>query len=173
MKKDFMKAMFLMLCAVFAFTFTACSDDDDPVDDAATQVAGSYSGTLDVTMLGNPLIEDEQKTIVLAKNTENSINLSIANFSLDITGLGTVNLGDVTISNCTLTPSGEGHAFSGTVHLTNLTLPGVGQGDCDVNIENATVIGNTVTLPLGIDVFMPGTTTELPLDIKANFTGTK
>ena len=86
MKKDFMKAMFLMLCAVFAFTFTACSDDDDPVDDAATQVAGAYTGELNVymTATGDEPIATDTKTITLSKKTENTVDLVINNFTLTV-----------------------------------------------------------------------------------------
>ena len=172
MKKDFLKTMLFMLCALCAFSFTACSDDDPA--DAASQVAGAYSGTLEVFMEASgdkPLVTDS-KTISLSKVTNTSVNLQIQNFSLTVLGM-TVDLGTVTISNCVLTESGNGYAFSGSVELKEKEFPAVGKADCKVDIANATVVGNTLTLPLVITVYQLGTTTEIPLGITANFTGTK
>ena len=174
MKKDFMKAMFLMLCAVFAFTFTACSDDDDPVDDAATQVAGAYTGELNVymTATGDEPIATDTKTITLSKKSENTVDLVINNFTLTVFTLP-VELGNVTIPNCTLSGADGNYSFSGEVSLSNITVPIVGQADCKVQFTNAQVSGNTLALPLVIEVYQPGTTEDLGLGITANFTGTK
>lgn len=177
MKKDFMKAMFLMLCAVFAFTFTACSDDDDPVDDAATQVAGSYSGNLEVFMGGQSLTT-AQKTISLTRKSATTVDLTINNFTLEITGLGSVNLGNVTIQNCTLTENGNGYAIGGTITLEGVDVPITEQmtlsANCTVTLNGATVDGTTFNMPLTIEVVVPDMGEEpLDLGITATFTGTK
>lgn len=177
MKKDFMKAMFLMLCAVFTFTFTACSDDDDPADDAATQVAGAYTGTLNVYMeaSGDEPVATDTKTITLAKNTENSVNLTIQNFTLAVMGMD-VNLGNVLISNCALAGSNGAYSFSGSTELKGVEVPLTETQsatiDCTVNFRNATVDGKTLTLPLTVDDVVLNSL-PLNLGITVNFTGTK
>lgn len=178
MKKDFMKAMFLMLCAVFAFTFTACSDDDDPAD-AATRVAGSYNGALEV-FVGGTSAANESKTITLVKNTENSVDLVISNFSITVSFAGQsipVNMGNVTIANCALTGSGDNYTFAGSISIPDVAVSFMGapvQADCDVSFTNATVNGNTLTLPLTVDAKMGNTSISEALGgITVNFTGTK
>lgn len=176
MKKDLMKTMLLMLCAMFAFTFTACSDDDDPAD-AATQVAGSYSGNLEVFMGGESLTT-AQKTISLTRKTATTVDLVINNFTLDIPNIGSVDLGKVTI-DCSLTESGNGYMVAGTILLPNVTVPVENSEeplvvDCTVTLNGATVNGTTFNMPLTIGVMYGevdfGT---LVGGITATFTGTK
>ena len=174
MKKDFLKTMLFMLCALCAFSFTACSDDDPA--DAASQVAGAYSGTLEVFMeaSGDKPIATDTKTITLSKSTENSVNLVIQNFSLAVMGMD-VNLGNVTISNCALTESGNGYSVAGTTTLNNVQVPVAGtsmSANCTVTLNNAKVVGNTLDMPLAIDVVVP-TMGNMNLDVTADFTGTK
>lgn len=182
MKKDFMKVMFLMLCAVFAFTFTACSDDDDPVDDAATQVAGSYSGTLEVFIgaMGTDPVAEDSKTINVVKNTANSIDLVISNFSISIPAFqASVDLGTVTISNCALTGSDGNYSFAGSIRIEDVVVPFLGnsmQTDyCEVTFTNATINGNTMTLPLTVNAVLPNgsSISEQLQGITVDFTGTK
>lgn len=178
MKKDFMKAMFLMLCAVFAFTFTACSDDDDPAD-AATRVAGSYNGTLEV-FVGGTSAANESKTITLVKNTENSVDLVISNFSITVEFANEsipVNMGNVTIANCVLTGSGDNYTFAGSISIPDVAVSFMGvpvTADCDVSFTNATVNGDNLILPLTVDAKMGETSISEALGgITVNFTGTK
>lgn len=174
MKKDFLKTMLFMLCAVCAFSFTACSDDDPA--DAASQVAGAYTGTLNVYMeaSGDEPIATDTKTITLSKSTENSVNLVINNFTIEVFNLP-VNLGNVTISNCALTESGDGYMVAGTTTLNNVQVPVGGSqvsANCTVTLDNAKVVGNTLDMPLAIDVVVPKLG-NMNLDVTADFTGTK
>lgn len=176
MKKDFLKTMLFMLCALCAFSFTACSDDDPA--DAASQVAGAYSGTLEAFLNGASVAET-QKTITLAKNTATSVDIVINNFTIDVTLAGltsTVNLGNVTISNCALTETANGYTFAGNVRIPNVKVP-IGTMEmttdyCDVTFTNATINGNTLTLPLSVGVTLNGNLLE-NLAITVDFTGTK
>ena len=176
MKKDFLKTMLFMLCALCAFSFTACSDDDPA--DAASQVAGAYTGDLEVFMGGQPLTTAE-KTITLTKKTATTVDIVINNFTIDVT-LGeltsTVNLGNVTISNCALTETANGYTFAGNVRIPNVKVP-IGTMEmttdyCDVTFTNATINGNTLTLPLSVGVTLDGKPLE-NLAITVDFTGTK
>ena len=178
MKKDFLKTMLFMLCALCAFSFTACSDDD-PATDAATKVAGSYSGNLEV-FVGGTSAANESKTITLAKNTENSIDLVISNFSITVDFLNQqipVNMGNVTISNCVLSGSGDNYTFTGSITIPDVNVSFMGapvQADCTVSFTNATVNGNTLTLPLTVDAKMGETSISEALGgITVDFTGTK
>ena len=177
MKKDFLKTMLFMLCALCAFSFTACSDDDDPAD-AASKVAGAYTGDLEVFMGGQSLTTAE-KTITLTKKTATTVDIVINNFTIDVT-LGeltsTVNLGNVTISNCALTETANGYTFAGNVRIPNVKVP-IGTMEmtthyCDVTFTNATINGNTLTLPLSVGVTLKGNLLE-NLAITVDFTGTK
>lgn len=176
MKKDFLKTMLFMLCALCAFSFTACSDDDPA--DAASQVAGAYTGDLEVFMGGQPLTTAE-KTITLTKKTATTVDIVINNFTLTIAGLGSVDLGNVTIPSCALTESGNGYNVAGTITLTDVEVPvqGVSQPlvvDCTVTLNGATADGTTFNMPLTIGVMMGDTDFgKLVGGISATFTGTK
>lgn len=126
MKKDFLKTMLWMLCAVF--TLSACSDDDGdkgpgtviPID---TDLAGEYKGALNVEMAGQELAKDLPKNITLSKAGDEAINLLLADFKLDA-----LELGDIKLENLALTPKGGNvYTFSGS---QKTTLPTV--GECDI-----------------------------------------
>ena len=45
--------LFALICSVSLFT--SCSDDDDPVYPIEEELAGTYKGTLDIELDGNPV----------------------------------------------------------------------------------------------------------------------
>ena len=155
MKKDFLKTMLWMLCAVF--TLSACSDDDDkgpgttiPIE---TELAGEYKGTLDVEMGGTALATDLPKNVTLSKAGDEAINLLLADFKL-----GELDLDDIQLDNLPLTSKGNNiYAFSGS---QKKTLPMVGECDIDVTGEcgnaNVTVDLNIVWNNIPISVKYEG-----------------
>jgi hypothetical protein len=76
----------LLLCAMALLS--ACGGDDNPenVDFINQDVAGTYDGTLDITMAGQsePVASDVPKEIVIAKVGEGTVSLALNNFSLTI-----------------------------------------------------------------------------------------
>lgn len=96
MKKNLLVYLFAACCT--GSVFTACSSDDDnaavvfPIDQ---EIAGKYKGTLvvqvDGTQLGGPVAQQIQ----IEKASDNSINLSMKDFSFM-----NIPVGDVNLNNC-------------------------------------------------------------------------
>ena len=176
MKKYLKFPLYVALSAMVGMNVTACSDDDPA--DAASQVAGAYTGDLEVFMGGQPLTTAE-KTITLTKKTATTVDIVINNFTLTIAGLGSVDLGNVTIPSCALTESGNGYNVAGTITLTDVEVPVQGASqplvvDCTVTLNGATADGITFNMPLTIGVMMGDTDFgKLVGGISATFTGTK
>lgn len=183
MRKKFLFYAFAAMVAMGAVAvLPSCSSDDDPetpetIKTASDAVAGNYDGKLVVT-LGGTEVANDAKTIKLDKDGDNSIDVEIDNFSLNVK-LGTVtipvNLGDLEVDNCALKAIDGGYTFSGSTRLNQIEVPlapGTSmKADCDVKIEGATVKGSALSMPIVVDVYVAGSTT--PLVVNVQFDGTK
>lgn len=92
--------LFAMLISSMSL-FTACSDDDD--DTASSEVvAGTYNGTL-VAILEGKEVANEAKSLSLAKNGDDAIDVVIKDFKLNVSLDGVniipVSLGDLKVEN--------------------------------------------------------------------------
>lgn len=167
--------LFAMLISSMSL-FTACSDDDDDDTTPSGMVAGTYSGALVATIEGE-VVANESKSLSLEKNGDNAVDVVIKDFNLNVTLGDTsipVSLGNLKVGNCTLTQKDGKSTFSGTESLNGIKVPlapGVEvTADCKVDIVNAAVEGNNLSLPIAVAVSMGGT--EL-LSVSVQYTGTK
>lgn len=155
MKKNLL-FLFTLICSMGLFT--ACSDDDDvkyPID---TEIAGTYKGTLDVTLDKLNIGTGIPKNVYIANAGNSSINMELKDFTF----MG-IDLGTILISNCAVTQSGTTYAFTGTQTLTSLP-EAIGQ--CPVTV-NGTVADGKTTINLDITV------TKLGQTVKVVYEGTR
>lgn len=139
--------LFALICSVSLFT--SCSDDDDPVYPIEEELAGTYKGTLDIELDGNPVGVGLPKNITIAKSGNNIISLELKDFSFMGNNLGTIKL-----EKCALKQSGTSYTFTGEQELNlangigkcNVTLSGtLGAGKAEVNLNIAVQqLGETV-----------------------------
>ncbi|MEY8720370.1 PCMD domain-containing protein [Bacteroides stercorirosoris] len=115
--------LFALICSVSLFT--SCSDDDDPVYPIEEELAGTYKGTLDIELDGNPVGVGLPKNITIAKSGNNIISLELKDFSFMGNNLGTIKL-----EKCALKQNGTSYSFTGNQEL-NLAN---GIGKCNVNV---------------------------------------
>ncbi|WP_163306225.1 calycin-like domain-containing protein [Dysgonomonas sp. 521] len=94
----------LMLVFTLGLSFTACSDDDDD-ESVAQQIAGTYSGELNITGLTSEPISNN---IVLSKVNDNTVKMSVA--SLDIPNIGTVT--GIDVKSVSITKSGNTYTLT-------------------------------------------------------------
>lgn len=97
--------LFAMLISSMSL-FTSCGDDDDDDTTASGMVAGTYDGTLVVSLEGQQ-VGNESKSLALVKNGDNAVDVVIKNFKLNV-NLGEdavipVSLGDLKVERCLLT----------------------------------------------------------------------
>lgn len=111
-----MKKYFTLMMSLFmAFAFTACSEDEGGDDGEKTvtsaDVAGTYSGSLEVTLGENEPIVSEG-TITVSASGDNGIGFSLENFKLQQAGGITLYVGNIALSNVLLDIDGLNASFA-------------------------------------------------------------
>lgn len=160
MKKSLFFYMFALLCVVNLFT--SCSKDKSieiPID---SDLAGKYKGKLDVSIsqggVDIPGGTVNSQIISVSKAGNNTISLSITDFSFMGIKIGGINLND-----CALTANGDKYEFTGVTTVeAELLTAGV----------NATgVISNgTLNMDLDIDATLTGGVKQA---VKVTYSGTR
>lgn len=160
-----MKKLFLFLTlAVFSLTFTSCSKEDDPKT-TANEVVGNYTGELSVTITGTAPI-NSQSTIIVEKAGDNSINLVLKDFVLNMGG-SDLAIGDIKLSNITLNGESEPYTFT-TSQTIKVDIMGNGNlADIPVKVETGKFENGKLTTTLSIVVI------EGVMDVYVQFEGTK
>ena len=103
-----------MMSLFMAFAFTACSEDKGGDDGEKTvtsaDVAGTYSGSLEVTLGESEPIVSEG-TITVSASGDNGIGFSLENFKLQQAGGITLYVGNIALSNVLLDIDGLNASF--------------------------------------------------------------
>lgn len=168
--------LFAMLISSMSL-FTSCGDDDDDDTTASGMVAGTYDGTLVVSLEGQQ-VGNESKSLALVKNGDNAVDVVIKNFKLNVNlredAVIPVSLGDLKVERCLLTQKDGKYTFNGATELKGIEVP-LAPGmnlpvDCKVNIKDATVNGKSLNLPIVVGVSSNGN--EL-MDVDVQYIGTK
>ena len=110
-----MKKYFTLMMSLFmAFAFIACSEDKGGDDGEKTvtsaDVAGTYSGSLEVTLGESEPIVSEG-TITVSASGDNGIGFSLENFKLQQAGGITLYVGNIALSNVLLDIDGLNASF--------------------------------------------------------------
>jgi hypothetical protein len=151
----------LLLCAMALLSACDKDNNNENVDFINQDVAGTYSGTFDITMSGAPLAQDVQKDIVIAKVGEGVVSLTLKDFTLDVgTDMGPMPLGTSALSNCAVTQSNDSYTIKGN---ETITLDFV--GDCPTEVSGTVKDG---ALDLTIDVTAP-----MVGAVKVSYVGTR
>lgn len=125
---------------------------------AVLAIAGSYSGTLDLTVAGNSAGSIEGETVTIAAAEDGTVTMTLAGFSV-----GTMALGDVTVTGVAVTAEDNGtYTLSGEVNAQ------VAMGESTINVTG-TVEGTVTSAGVANLTFVltPG---AMPMAITAVFT---
>lgn len=170
MKKNFIY-LFALICAMSLFA--SCGDDDDKKE--TNSVAGTYSGTLGVTIDESAPASSSQN-IELTNSSENKINFLLKNLILQL-GEQSMPIGNIKITDIELVESNGKYTFTKTVDKLKIEA-----GDKE-GIKPAEWVGPALSTQ-GIPVTLSGTITGndikldisipfLSMDIAVQFSGTK
>ena len=124
----------------------------------ALAIAGSYSGTLDLTVAGNPAGSIDSEKVTVAAAEDGTVTMTLAGFSV-----GTMALGDVTVTGVAVTAEDNGtYTLSGEVNAQ------VAMGESTINVTG-TVEGTITSAGVANLTFVltPG---AMPMPITAVFT---
>ena len=143
--------------AYFAKAVTDTTDNPDityPIDE---QLAGEYKGLLNITLGGEPVGSDIAKNITVAKVDDETVSLTLEDFSFMGMELGTIKVDSCKIAGSDI-PEYD-YSLSGEQTLTLNVI-----GEQHVTVDGG-FFGNTISLTISID--FNGT----PVDV--TFDGTK
>nr|WP_325288282.1 calycin-like domain-containing protein [uncultured Bacteroides sp.] len=151
--------LFALVCSLSLFT--ACSDDDEKLTLSQVienNLAGIYTGTLDITSNGMPIGTQTDQSITLSKSSSatDALKLELKDFDF-IPDMPF----DITVEPCVVTQNGDEYTFKGSQEVA---IPGL--GNFPVNVEGVTD-GKNVEIKIVVsDVPMFNT-------VNVSFTGVK
>lgn len=157
--KSFM--MMLVAAATVVMGFTSCgSDDDEPQVPVATQVAGSYTGSELMIVMGEP--DEDTKTFEFTKSTDTSVDMMIPEY-----GEGMMSLPKMPVKNIPLTKSGN--TITGKLAKYEGTVTNASGAEKAYTVSDIVVIVNDKTVVVTFKLKYG----NMPFDFEGQFTGTK
>lgn len=153
MKQKLLKVMIALIAIVMPSLSHAQSQE----------AAGTYSGTLGVTVGGFPAGDTKEDIYIIAED-DNHIRLEIRNFKFSV-GESTIELGDIVIPNVELQK--EGNTITLLPTDAQVTLPEP-IGTVSVHLNQSTIVNNNISLTLIVQTIYP-----VPLQVDVTFNGTK
>ena len=158
--KSFM--MMLVAAATVVLGVSSCgSDDDEPEVAAAAQVAGTYTGTEVVMVMGEES-SNETKDYVISKASDTSVDILIPEM-----GMGGMTIPALSVKNVPL-KSGDG-AIAGAVTSYTGSVTNAGGAEKAFTITNllAIVSGKEIVVTFSLKYG------NMPMSMEGVFTGTK
>ena len=119
---------------VMGYSLTACEDDDEE-DPISAKVAGTYSGTVTATVMGQAIGSNENLTLTIEQASHNTVNVTLPAFSYSGRGK-TETIPALKIEGCNVT-GGVG-AYLVSKDTCELTAK---NGDSDMNFKVTTLAG--------------------------------
>jgi len=157
--KSFMTMM--VAAAAFVFSMSSCgSDDDAPEVAVATQVAGSYTGSELMIVMGEP--DESTKTFEFTKSTDTSVDMMIPEY-----GEGMMSLPKMPVKNIPLTKSGN--TITGKLAKYEGTVTNASGAEKAYTVSDIVVIVNDKTVVVTFKLKYG----NMPFDFEGQFTGTK
>ena len=157
--KSFM--MMMVAAATVVLGVSSCgSDDSEPEVAIATQVAGSYTGTEVMIVMGEP--DEGTKTFEFAKSTEISVDMTIPEY-----GEGMMSLPKMSVKNIPLAKSGN--TITGKLAKYEGTVTNASGAEKAYTINDLVVIFSDKTVVVTFKLKYG----NMPFDFEGQFTGTK
>lgn len=163
------KNLLFLLMAVFALSFTACSDDDDD-DTLAKSVEGTYAGDLNVNVGGTDT-EIKNKEIGLKATGDNTITLSLKDFTFMNMNVGDIVIPNVIVSEEKDPKAGVFYGLKGSAKITLKILTLDMEVTVTIDKEGSYILGKKIGLVLTIDGAKLPTGQEIPVSV--DFEGVK
>ena len=151
----------MVAAAAFVFSMSSCgSDDDAPEVAVATQVAGSYTGSELMIVMGEP--DESTKTFEFTKSTDTSVDMMIPEY-----GEGMMSLPKMPVKNIPLTKSGN--TITGKLAKYEGTVTNASGAEKAYTVSDIVVIVNDKTVVVTFKLKYG----NMPFDFEGQFTGTK
>ena len=157
--KSFM--MMIVAAAAVVLGVSSCgSDDDEPEVAVAEQVAGSYTGTEVMIVMGEP--DEDTKTFEFTKATEVAVDMMIPEY-----GEGMMSLAKMPVKNIPLTKSGN--TITGKLEKYEGAVTNASGAEKAYTVNDLVVIFSDKTVAVTFKLKYG----NMPFDFEGQFTGTK
>ena len=151
----------MVAAATFVFGMSSCgSDDDTPEVAVATQVAGSYTGSETMIVMGEP--DESTKTFHFTKATDISVDMTIPAYGEAMMSLPEMPVKNIPLTKNGNTITGKLASYEGTATTASGAEKAYTVSDLVVLFSDKTVV---VTFKLKYG--------NMPFDFEGQFTGTK
>ena len=157
------KSMMMTMAAVaLVFGVSSCGSDDADVPEApvATQVAGPYTGTETLTVMGEP--DESTETFEFTKATDVSVDVTLPEY-----GEGMMTIPALPVKGITLTKSGN--TITGKLKEYKDKIKNAKGEEKDYLVTNVTVIFSDKTVAMTFTLHYG----SMPNDFEGQFTGTR
>lgn len=153
--------LMMVAAATVVLGVSSCgSDDDEPEVAVAEQVAGSYTGTEVMIVMGEP--DEDTKTFEFTKATEVAVDMMIPEY-----GEGMMSLAKMPVKNIPLTKSGN--TITGKLEKYEGTVTNASGAEKAYTVNDLVVIFSDKTVAVTFKLKYG----NMPFDFEGQFTGTK
>jgi len=150
-----------MAAVAFVFSMSACSSsDDEPEAPVANQVAGSYTGTEILTVMGEP--DESSETIEFTKSTDVSVDVTLPQY-----GEGMMTVPALPVKGISLTKSGN--TITGKLDKYEGKIKNAKGEEKDYTVSKITVIFSDKTVVMTYTLNYG----NMPFAFEGQFTGTR
>ena len=157
--KKFM--MMTMAAVAFVMSMSSCSSsDDDPEAPVANQVAGSYTGTETLTVMGEA--EESSETIEFTKATDVSVDVTLPKYGEGMMTVPALPVKGISLTKSGNTVTGKLAKYEGTIKTTDGSEKAYTISDIIVIFNDKNVV-LTFTQKYG----------NMPFAFEGQFTGTR
>ena len=158
--KSFMMMSMAAMAFVFGMSSCSSSNDDEPEVPVATQVAGSYTGTETLTVMGEA--DESTETIEFTKATDVSVDVTLPQY-----GEGMMTVPALPVKGIMLTQSGN--TITGKLDKYEGTVKTADGSEKAYTISDITVIFNDKTVVMTFSQKYG----NMPFAFDGQFTGTR
>lgn len=158
--KSFMMMSMAAMAFVFGMSSCSSSNDDEPEVPLATQVAGSYTGTETLTVMGEA--DESTETIEFTKATDVSVDVTLPKY-----GEGMMTVPALPVKGISLTKSGN--TITGKLDKYEGTVKTADGSEKAYTISDITVIFNDKTVVMTFSQKYG----NMPFAFDGQFTGTR
>ena len=153
--------MMIVAAAAVVLGVSSCgSGDDEPEVAVAEQVAGSYTGTEVMIVMGEP--DEDTKTFEFTKATEVAVDMMIPEY-----GEGMMSLAKMPVKNIPLTKSGN--TITGKLEKYEGAVTNASGAEKAYTVNDLVVIFSDKTVAVTFKLKYG----NMPFDFEGQFTGTK
>ena len=158
--KNFMTMMVAAVALVTFFCSCSSDDDDEPVVAVPAQVAGSYTGTEVLTVMGEP--DENTVTFEFKESSAQTIDMTIPSYGMDM-----MTLPALPVKNIILVKSGDN--ITGKVAKYESVVTNSDGSEKAFTLTDLTVIFNDKTVVVTFSLKYG----NMPFAFEGQFTGTK